>query len=238
MGEGMDHSMGSTGENARTPRGRDALRPHLASLRRSANDAPDLTRSILSEVGRHRTWLDSRERRMINLGRLAAVAAAITLVAGVFFVQRETEIEEIASGPAPRPIGELVRSVSNEAQRVDVRAALDGGAALTRVVFAQPLALVVSASETSHGSASVWAVQWLALPVTLGPQASTSAPEMAMAGFAGMPTNGQDVLPRAFMASPTIDTSSWPSTIVVPAAFESDTFASSRSPLAGPQRGP
>lgn len=238
MAEGMDFLNGSNGEKGRAPRKGDALRPHLSSLRRPETDVPDFTRSILTEVGKHRAWLDSRERRMVNLGRLCAVAAAIALVAGVFFVQRETAIEEIASGPAPRPIGELVRSVSNEAQRVDVRAALDGGAALGRVVFSQPLAIVVNASESSRGTASVWAVQWLAMPVTVGAQIAGSTPEMAVAGFAGIQAGAQGVEPRSFMASQTIDTASWRSTIMVPAAFETDTIASSKAAIGEPRRVP
>jgi len=220
----MDHSRDATGGNARMPRKGDALRPHLSSLRRPDLDAPDLTRSILAEVGKHRDWLDSRERRMITLGRLAGVAAAIAVVAGMFFLQRETKIEEIATGPQARPIGQLVQSVSDQAQRVDVRAALDSGASLTRVVFAQPLALVVNDAESSRGSGSVWSVQWLSMPVMMGSQAAqVSGSEMAIAGFAGMGAGGQDVLPRSLMArSPRVDAASWSSTIVVPAGFEID----------------
>jgi hypothetical protein len=215
------------------PRDFDALRPHLASLKRTADDAPDFTRSVLAEVGHRKPWLDSRERRWVWVGRMAAAAAVVAVVAGVFLVQRHTDVEEIATGPRDRPIGALVRSVSNDSQRVDVRT-LDG-AALGRVVIAEPLARAIRISERPKRSASVWSIQRIGDPGVAGFVSARDGGQTLASfhGLAGMAGSQQMQVMQGGLASPMPDgTGAWTGSMVVPATFQPPMRQAPRFPRA------
>jgi hypothetical protein len=97
------------------PKGRDAMRASLESLRRQP-DAPDLTGAILGQVDRKRGWLSRSQRRLLQAGRWAAAAVVLLAIAGVFLVQRFTPV-----GPpetAPSPLSQLVPAVSDETATV------------------------------------------------------------------------------------------------------------------------
>jgi hypothetical protein len=176
---------------------------------------------VLAEVGNRKPWLDSRERRWVWVGRIAAAAATVAVVAGIFLVQRHTDIEELATGPQDRPIGALVRSVSNDSQRVDVRT-LDG-AALGRAVIAAPLARAIRIAERPVRTASVWDLQRIGdsgLASVWAP--IDGAPTMAaLHGFAGVDPAMQVRFLQGALDAPVPDASaSWAGSMVVPATFQ------------------
>lgn len=222
MSEGFDHTSNPNGKNARSSRERDVLRPHLASLRPSVADTPDFTRSVLTEVGRHRSWLDSRERWWVWIGRVGAAAAVVAVAAGVFLVQRNTDIESVASAPDDRPIGQLVRSVSSDSQRVDVRA-IDG-VAISRAVIAEPLARAMRSAERSQRTASVWAIQRIGAQSVMRPMsvAITEDGIVGQRGYAVLSVGHPDQMaPNQMFVPDSGSASEWSGSMVVPAAFQS-----------------
>lgn len=77
--------------------------------------APDLSRSILAKVDRRTPLLTRRGVRHLRLGRGAAAAALVALIAGAFVMQRlNPRIVEIASDE-PRPLASLRSTMSLDA---------------------------------------------------------------------------------------------------------------------------
>lgn len=74
--------------------------------------APDMSEIILARTGMHRSWLSSMMRRKLVIGRIAGVAAVLTLIAGAFMVQRAAPE---AFHAAPTPVGELANAFPNDA---------------------------------------------------------------------------------------------------------------------------
>lgn len=85
----------------------------LDSLRTPV-DAPDLSQSILAEVGRRRGWLPSRLRRYVTFGRVSIAACFLLMLTGAFIVERESpgalQLEEPEA-----PLTHLVQASRDEA---------------------------------------------------------------------------------------------------------------------------
>jgi len=77
--------------------------------------APDLSRQILAEVDRRTPMLTRRGVRHVRLGRVAAAAALVAIIAGAFVAQRfNPGIVEVGSAE-PRPLASLRSLVTQDA---------------------------------------------------------------------------------------------------------------------------
>ncbi|TVQ33679.1 MAG: hypothetical protein EA376_01485 [Phycisphaeraceae bacterium] len=91
----------------------DSMQKLVDDLRRPV-EAPDLTASILSEVGRRRGWLPEPMRRAVTFGRLSAAACFLLLLGGLFVVDRIAP-DSTPFPTGPEPITNLVSTGRAEA---------------------------------------------------------------------------------------------------------------------------
>lgn len=91
-----------------TQRALDALRRPVRS--------PDLTRAVLSKVGRKRGWVSESDRLWIRVARYSVAAVVLLTVAGVFVIERVLPRSAIMGDEAA--LTELAASMPDDAQRV------------------------------------------------------------------------------------------------------------------------
>jgi hypothetical protein len=91
----------------------DSYRKMLDSLR-TPIETPDLTETILQEVGRRRRWLAPSWQRVVTSGRLALAASLLAACAVVLVVQRANPEAAIFADRAT-PLTDVVRSSTTEA---------------------------------------------------------------------------------------------------------------------------
>jgi len=81
---------------------------------RSPVRAPDLTASILDEVGRRRGWLDRPALRLVTVGRMAMAASFLLLVTAAFVTERVAP-EAVRFSETPAPVTQLLETGHAEA---------------------------------------------------------------------------------------------------------------------------
>lgn len=91
----------------------EATQEALDALRAPV-DAPDLSASILAEVGRRRGWLPTRLRQYVTFGRVSIAACLLLLLTGAFLVERESPGALTLSEP-DAPLANLVETGRSEA---------------------------------------------------------------------------------------------------------------------------
>lgn len=89
----------------------------IGALRRPVN-APDFADRVLETVGRKRGgWLSGRDRRWVIGGRIAAAAAVLLVVGGLYTAER-AEPGTLDVSNQPRALAGLADSVSNQSSRL------------------------------------------------------------------------------------------------------------------------
>ncbi|MFG0257007.1 MAG: hypothetical protein ACF8GE_03800 [Phycisphaerales bacterium JB043] len=81
---------------------------------RAPVDTPDMTSSIIQEVGRRRRWMAPSWRRIVTTSRLALAASLLAACAVVLVVQR-TNPDATLFAQQPTPLNDVVRTSQHEA---------------------------------------------------------------------------------------------------------------------------
>lgn len=79
--------------------------------------SPDFSRPILKAVGRRRGLVSAPARRLFTLGRVAAAAAVVVLIAGLYTVHRFAPGVTSPGVAIERPLADLEKGVSKDVPR-------------------------------------------------------------------------------------------------------------------------
>jgi hypothetical protein len=87
----------------------------IVSMLREPVVAPDFTHAIMGQLRARGTFVPSRTRRFIKVGRLAAAACLLLGVLGIALLQRSAP-DAVRLVAQPKPVGELVNSSAADAR--------------------------------------------------------------------------------------------------------------------------
>ncbi len=90
----------------------DATQNVIDALRAPV-DVPDISSSVLDEVGRRRGWLPPRIRSIVTIGRLSVAASFVLVLTAMFLIERSAP-GSLDVRPTSQPLTNLVQAGSTE----------------------------------------------------------------------------------------------------------------------------
>lgn len=109
----------------------------IISALREPVESPDLTDSIMTEVGRRRGFLPERLRNMVKAGRLAAAACILVVFLGVALLHRYAP-DTVSVVERPAPVSRVLSSGAQDASSGMQQ--ISGAVGEVRAKFAEPAA--------------------------------------------------------------------------------------------------